>query len=82
MPVRNEAAMIARSLGAVLAQDYPTGLVQILIADGDSEDHTRAVIVALAGAERVQVVRNPRAGASGGNECRARLRDGRRRRPR
>jgi succinoglycan biosynthesis protein ExoA len=44
MPVRNEAGAIARSLGAVLAQDYPAGRVEIIIADGMSTDATRQVI--------------------------------------
>lgn len=44
MPCRNEAASIARSLGSVLAQDYPPEQMQILIVDGMSEDRTRAVL--------------------------------------
>jgi cellulose synthase/poly-beta-1,6-N-acetylglucosamine synthase-like glycosyltransferase len=59
MPIRNEAQFIARSLGAVLAQDYPADRMQILIADGQSDDDTRAIIRALPGAERVQIVDNP-----------------------
>jgi glycosyltransferase involved in cell wall biosynthesis len=34
MPVRNEAAFIERSVGAVLSQDYPLQPIEILIADG------------------------------------------------
>ena len=34
MPVRNEAAYISRSLGAVLAQDYPADCLEILVVDG------------------------------------------------
>lgn len=44
MPVRNEAYFIARSLGAVLAQDYPHDRMEILIADGMSTDDTRAIV--------------------------------------
>jgi glycosyltransferase involved in cell wall biosynthesis len=44
MPVRNEARFISRSVGAVLAQDYPMDRVEILIADGMSIDGTRAVL--------------------------------------
>jgi len=33
MPIRNEAAFIKRSLGAVLAQDYPRERMEVLIAD-------------------------------------------------
>jgi succinoglycan biosynthesis protein ExoA len=41
MPVRNEAALIERSVTAVASQDYPHDLMEILIADGMSEDGTR-----------------------------------------
>ena len=44
MPVRNEAAFIARSLGAVLAQDYPAERMEILVSDGMSDDGTREVV--------------------------------------
>ncbi len=44
MPVRNEAGIIARSLGAVLAQDYPAECTEIIVADGMSTDGTRQVI--------------------------------------
>ena len=44
LPIRNEADFIARSLGAVMAQDYPPELVQVLIADGMSDDTTRKIV--------------------------------------
>ncbi len=44
MPVRNEAAFIEGSLGAVLSQDYPRNLMEVLIADGMSTDATRELI--------------------------------------
>jgi succinoglycan biosynthesis protein ExoA len=50
MPIRNEADFIARSLGAVLAQDYPAELIDILIADGLSEDGTREIVGEIAAA--------------------------------
>jgi succinoglycan biosynthesis protein ExoA len=62
MPVRNEAAFIARSLGAVLAQDYPHERMEVLVADGMSADGTREVIARLAAAYpgiRVAVLDNP-----------------------
>ncbi len=40
MPVRNEAAWIDRSLSAVLRQDYPRHLAEILVAESDSDDGT------------------------------------------
>jgi succinoglycan biosynthesis protein ExoA len=59
MPVRNEAAWIQQSLSAVLAQDYPASLMQILLVDGQSEDRTRELAAALPGAERVSILSNP-----------------------
>lgn len=44
MPVRNEAAYIDRSLGSVLAQDYPPDCLEILVIDGLSDDGTREVV--------------------------------------
>jgi glycosyltransferase involved in cell wall biosynthesis len=44
MPVRNEAAHIRRSLGAVIAQDYPTECLEVIVVDGCSTDDTRQVV--------------------------------------
>lgn len=59
MPVRNEADFIARSLRAVLAQDYPN--FEVLIADGLSTDGTRAIIARVVAGSRipVRVLDNP-----------------------
>jgi succinoglycan biosynthesis protein ExoA len=59
MPVYNEEHFIERSLGAVLAQDYPAERIEILIADGMSTDRTIAVIQSLSGSERVRIIPNP-----------------------
>ncbi len=62
MPIRNEAAFIARSLGAVLAQDYPHERMEVLVADGMSTDGTRDVIAGLAATHTdipVMVLDNP-----------------------
>ncbi len=62
MPVRNEAAFIAQSLGAVLAQDYPPDKLEVIIADGMSEDGTRDIISRVAAhhqAVPVTVIDNP-----------------------
>lgn len=48
MPVRNEADFIAQSLGAVLKQDYPHDRLQVIVADGHSEDATCEIIQHLA----------------------------------
>lgn len=62
MPIRNEEAFIGRSLGAVLGQDYPAERMQVLVADGMSDDGTREVIAGLAAAHprhTVEIVDNP-----------------------
>ncbi len=62
MPVRNEEAFIARSLGAVLGQDYPPELMQVLVADGMSDDRTREIVAEQGRAHpahTVEIVDNP-----------------------
>jgi glycosyltransferase involved in cell wall biosynthesis len=60
MPIRNEGPFIGRSLGAVLAQDYPRELMEILLVDGHSTDRTREEVRAVAGARPdVRVLDNP-----------------------
>ena len=61
MPIRNEAGYIARSLGAVLAQDYPHDCLEVLVADGMSDDRTRHIVGYLAARSdvRVTLVDNP-----------------------
>lgn len=70
MPVRNEARFIALSLSGVLHQDYPADRMEILVADGQSDDDTLEIIQSLPGAERVRIVPNPRrVQAAGLNEA-------------
>jgi succinoglycan biosynthesis protein ExoA len=59
MPIRNEVDFIERSLGAVLKQDYPPDKIEVLIADGMSDDGTVKIIESLPGAERVRIIQNP-----------------------
>lgn len=47
MPVRNEGGFITCSLGAVLAQDYPSDRMEVIVADGMSNDGTREAIRSL-----------------------------------
>jgi glycosyltransferase involved in cell wall biosynthesis len=49
MPVRNEGAYIRRSLGSVMAQDYPASRLEILVVDGMSNDGTREYVRSLQG---------------------------------
>lgn len=60
MPVRDEAAYIGRSIQAVLAQDYPADLIEIIVADGMSTDGTAAIIRGLqAEHPNITLLENP-----------------------
>ena len=69
MPVRNEAKFIERSLKAILDQDYPHSLLEVLIADGMSTDNTREIIARIAEpypSIDVRIINNPAAIVSTG----------------
>lgn len=44
MPVRNEERYIKGVLDALLAQDYPKDRYEIIVAEGESTDRTRAIV--------------------------------------
>lgn len=58
MAVRNEGPGIAAAVDSCLNQDYG-GAIEIVIADGESSDGTRAILEQYAAAGRVTVVDNP-----------------------
>jgi len=61
LPIRNEANYIARSLGAVLAQDYPADRMEVMVVDGMSTDGTREIVESMrSGSPRVQIIDNTR----------------------
>lgn len=51
VPVRNEAANIGQLLQALLQQDYPAHLRQIIVIDDQSEDNTREIVQSFEGVE-------------------------------
>jgi hopene-associated glycosyltransferase HpnB len=55
VPARNEADVIARSIGSLLAQDYP-GPFRVILVDDDSEDGTGAIARGLDASGRLEVV--------------------------
>ena len=55
VPARNEADVIARSIGSLLAQDYP-GPFRVILVDDDSDDGTGAVARSLDTSGRLEVV--------------------------
>jgi len=60
LPVRNEARFIARLLDQVLAQDYPAERMEIIVADGMSDDATRQILDGFSTRDpRVRVIDNP-----------------------
>src|SRR5689334_22833973 len=60
MPCLNEARYIEGCLRTVLAQDYPPDRLEILVADGGSDDGTREIVVRVAASDRrVALVDNP-----------------------
>jgi succinoglycan biosynthesis protein ExoA len=60
MPVRNEGAAIQRSLDSVLAQDYPKERLEVLVADGMSDDGTRDLLSGYAERDaRIRIIDNP-----------------------
>jgi succinoglycan biosynthesis protein ExoA len=60
MPTRNEARFIARTLGAILAQDYSPDSVEVIVVDGMSEDETRKIVREYASKDpRIVLLDNP-----------------------
>ena len=58
IPAFNESAVIATSVGAALAADYPE--LEVLVLDDGSEDDTEAAAAAAVGDDpRCQVIRDP-----------------------
>src|SRR5215469_7912782 len=54
VPARNEAESIRRSIGSLLAQDYP-GELSILLVDDNSTDGTGEIAAALDSGERMKI---------------------------
>ena len=55
VPARDEAALVAASVGSLLSQDYP-GPFRVVLVDDGSTDGTAAIARALPGAERLTVL--------------------------
>jgi len=61
IPVRNEEAFVARTLDRILSQDYPHDRLEIIVADGMSDDGTRAILREYTKRfPQVRMVDNPR----------------------
>ena len=61
MPIRNEADFIERAIRSVLANDYPTDKMEILVVDGMSDDGTREKVEKVSQTDsRVRMLDNPK----------------------
>lgn len=60
MPVRNERGFIGKCVEQVLRQDYPPDRLEVIVADGMSDDGTRDILNQMAEREaRLRVIDNP-----------------------
>lgn len=60
VPCRNEEAFLGACLDSILRSDYPAPRMEVLVADGRSEDGTRALIERYAAEDvRVRHIDNP-----------------------
>ena len=61
IPMRNEEASIAACVEAVLAQDYPSDRMEVIVVDGDSSDRSAAIVEELGRRTggRVRLLFNP-----------------------
>jgi len=71
IPMRNEERYIGACLDSVLANDFPEEQYEILVADGESEDRSREVVLGKAAAHPgIRLLHNPgRFVPSGMNIC-------------
>ncbi len=60
IPTRNESKYIGDTLKSVFMQDYPSQFVEVIIADGESDDDTKAVVEELiVKHSNVKLISNP-----------------------
>ena len=61
VPCRNEKEAIEACVRSILAQEVPSGGLEIIVADGMSDDGTREILDRLAGTDpRLRIVDNPK----------------------
>jgi succinoglycan biosynthesis protein ExoA len=61
IPCRNEVGSLEACLGSILQQEEPPGGLEVIVADGMSDDGTRELLQRIARADsRVRMVDNPR----------------------
>lgn len=60
LPIRNEERSISQVLDCLLAQDYPSDRMEIIVVDGMSTDSTRSKVLAAAVNHHIRILDNPR----------------------
>src|SRR5579884_3115021 len=61
IPMRNEEKRIAGCLNSILANDFPKDELEIIVADGRSEDRSREIVEKLAEHNpQIRLIDNPR----------------------
>ncbi|MBN2744034.1 glycosyltransferase family 2 protein [Breznakibacter xylanolyticus] len=77
IPVRNESAHMRETLDAVLAQDYPSHLMEVIVADGLSSDGTGLILRGYSLHDsRIKVIENPQQTVSYGLNAAIRIAHG------
>ena len=77
VPVRNEERYIAETLTDVLAQDYATDRVEVLVVDGESDDRTREIVSEFSKRDsRVKLLPNPKRWSSSARNVGAKSAEG------
>jgi glycosyltransferase involved in cell wall biosynthesis len=60
MPIRNEVDFIERAIQSILDNDYPRQKMEVIVADGCSDDGTRAIVEKITSRDcRVRMLDNP-----------------------
>lgn len=61
IPMRNEEKRIASCLNSILANDFPKDEMEIIVADGRSEDRSRQIVEELASRHpQIRIIDNPK----------------------
>lgn len=67
LPVRNEGKTIEKTLKALFLQEYPSDRFEVVVADGNSNDDTREILIKIQEYEnRLKVIDNPKGIVSSG----------------
>ena len=61
IPCRNEGKFIGDCVSSILGNDYPAGMLEVLVMDGMSTDETPAIVAGISSRDkRVRLVPNPK----------------------